>query len=101
RDVFQRRGFSALDPPPQFEGELVEGMPATRPLSGDDYDAWIFSELPPAGQVRFQTSGTGNVDVVVLPIGFDAATPGTVSAGATNPERPAGGPVHPVSLHAG
>jgi hypothetical protein len=100
RDVFQRRGFSALDPPPQFEGELVEGMPETRTLSGDDYDAWIFSELPPAAQVRFQTSGTGNVDVVVLPIGFDAATPGTVSAGPTSSESATVGPFSPVSIDA-
>jgi hypothetical protein len=78
--VFRKRGFDSAEPPPEFEGELVEGVDETRLLGNEDFDVFVFSELPPSQQVRFQTWGTGDVDLFVLPIDFDDTTPAMYSA---------------------
>jgi Thermolysin metallopeptidase, catalytic domain len=74
-EVFHARGFDDTDLPATFQGEIVEGMPEMGTIPADDYQVWIFSELPPSGQLRFQTTGTGDVDLVVVPIDFDDTTP--------------------------
>ncbi len=73
--VFHARGFDDTDLPATFQGEIVEGMPEMGAIPADDYQVWIFSELPPSAQLRFQTTGTGDVDLVVVPIDFDETTP--------------------------
>jgi hypothetical protein len=73
--VFRKRGFDDTELPDTFQGDIVEGMPQMRTLADGDHHVWIFSELPPFAQLRFQTSGGGDVDLAVVPISFDETTP--------------------------
>jgi len=100
QQVFKKRGFDSLELPPQFAGELVEGVAQMRSLGPDDYDVWIFSELPPAGSVSFDTTGTGDVDLFVLPIDFDDTTPVMASAGPDSSESVLVSPFSAVSIEA-
>jgi hypothetical protein len=96
--VFKKRGFDSAELPPEFQGELVEGVAETRSLGADDFDVWIFSELPPAQQVVFDTTGTGDVDLFVVPIDFDEMTPLMFSAGFGSTESVQVSPFSAVSI---
>jgi hypothetical protein len=93
QEVFHARGFDDTDLPATFQGEIVEGMPESSTIAPDDYQVWIFSELPPSAQLRFQTTGTGDVDLVVVPIDFDDTTPLLESFGPGSAET--------VNIHTG
>jgi hypothetical protein len=84
--VFQARGFDDTELPPEFQGEIFEGMPQTRTVPADGYHVWVFSELPPSAQLRFQTTGGGDVDLIVVPISFDETTPLLSSVGPGSAE---------------
>ncbi len=74
-DVFRARGFDDTDAPTEFQGEILEGMPEMGTVPDAQYHLYLFSELPPSAQLRFQTSGGGDVDLFVTPIDFDDETP--------------------------
>ena len=85
-DVFRARGFDDTALPPEFQGEILEGMPQTVTVAADQYHVWIFSELPPSAQLRFQTTGGGDIDLYVVPIDFDEETPPLSATGPGSSE---------------
>ena len=85
-DVFRARGFDDTDLPPEFQGDILEGMPQTVTVPADQYHVWVFTELPPSAQLRFQTSGGGDVDLYVVPSDFDEETPVLSSIGPGSSE---------------
>ena len=87
QQVFRARGFDELALPEQFQGDLIEGMPETGTLADGEFHFYLFSELPPSQTLLFQTTGTGDADLVVLPLNFeDAALQGLFSGSVTSDE---------------
>jgi len=96
--VFKKRGFDAAELPAEFEGELVAGVAEMRTLGADDFHVFVFSELPPAESVEFETTGTGDVDLIVVPIDFDETTPLMLSLNAGSTESVLVGPFSDVPI---
>jgi hypothetical protein len=74
-------------------------MPQTVTVPADGYHVWAFSELPPSAELRFQTTGSGDVDLVVVPIGFDEETPLLTSVGPGSSESVTVDPSTLPSIH--
>ncbi len=85
-DVFRARGFDETELPTEFQGEILEGMPEMRTVPDEEFHVFVFSELPPSAQLLFQTTGTNDVDLLVVPIDFDETTPFLSSFGPGSSE---------------
>jgi hypothetical protein len=88
--IFKARGFDTLELPEEFQGEILEGMAKTGTLADGEFHFYVFSELPPSERLQFETTDgpgpVGDVDLYVLPFGFDDSTPALASETFTSNE---------------
>jgi hypothetical protein len=86
RAVLAARGIPESRPP-EFQGELLDAEPQSRLLldSPDLMNAnlhfWVYFEFPGSPQIRFQTTGTDDVDLFVFPADSDDPDEYASSAG--------------------
>jgi hypothetical protein len=67
--VFQSRGFDDLELPPEFQGQLVEGILEGGFLGDGEFHFYVFTDLPPSASLAFESTGTGDVDLFVSRLG--------------------------------
>jgi len=107
--IFSGRGFDSAEFPPEFEGVIEAGVPEARFLANSpndpdpnnwNYDLFIFNEYPGSTNVTINTTGTGDADLLVLPIDNDSAPSATAENLGSN-EQIVLSPASSPSVHDG
>lgn len=80
RKSFGKRGFDELEIPPQYQGELADGVPEAGFLSDGAFHFYGFFEFPGSTALSFRLSGTGDADLIVGTEDFDFTDPRTYEA---------------------
>jgi hypothetical protein len=71
RKTFAKRGFDSVEIPPEFQGQVLDGMPEMGMLADGEVHFWNFAEFPDSTRIDFQLSGTGDADLIVASELFD------------------------------